>query len=538
MRRNIRRLWPVVVGSIAVAGIIAARRYEASKTITIVIGVEGLRPDIISRPVTPNLARIRDQGVNFTHSHSVFPTVSRVNGVAITTGMSPSRSGIISNSIYIPSIDSAQPLNTADAAQLQRLTSVNNGKLLLVRSLGERLQKAGKRIAVVSAGSSGLSLLLNPTVQQGTGVTIAGAFEGGKRAAYPDSVNNVVLRRFGLSPQATDSLIREEHDFTPLVDWAQRVLYDYVLPTLKPDVIIDWMAEPEESQSSFHIGSTRATNALDNTDRHVGLLLKLLDTLGYRGKANIIVVSDHGFAVERETVNFVDELVRARLKESPTSNDVVVSSNGQSVLINVRGRDPERIAAIVQFLQGPRWTGAIFARDVKIPLPGKGKKKKMGSIPGALPLEVLRMANDKHGPDIVVTFPWSDELNSYAIPGMHERVRVNGPFNPNYTSGHGGLSPWVVHNTMFAWGPAFKKGVKINTPVSNADVTPTILAMLGLDVEGMDGRPLREAFRDARKDDAKPKTRTITAKTDTYEAAVEITEYKGARYIEKAWRIK
>src|SRR6516162_6304438 len=84
---------------IAIAG--AALPASAGRaTLNIVLVLDGLRPDAITPEETPNLWRLRQEGVNFTNSHSVFPTVTRVNATAIATGDYPARNDIDGNSFY------------------------------------------------------------------------------------------------------------------------------------------------------------------------------------------------------------------------------------------------------------------------------------------------------------------------------------------------------------------------------------------------------------------------------------------------------
>jgi predicted AlkP superfamily pyrophosphatase or phosphodiesterase len=40
----------------------------------LVIVIDGLRPDSIDPLETPNLARLRKEGVEFTNAHAVFPS--------------------------------------------------------------------------------------------------------------------------------------------------------------------------------------------------------------------------------------------------------------------------------------------------------------------------------------------------------------------------------------------------------------------------------------------------------------------------------
>src|ERR1700740_2792044 len=89
--------------SLAIAAMLAAQPALAGKAVrNLVLVLDGLRPDSITAEETPNLFRLRQEGVNFLNGHSVFPTVTRVNATAIGTGTYPDRNGILGNRIYIP----------------------------------------------------------------------------------------------------------------------------------------------------------------------------------------------------------------------------------------------------------------------------------------------------------------------------------------------------------------------------------------------------------------------------------------------------
>src|SRR6266487_3934615 len=84
----------------------AAARAQDRPALVVLI-IDGLRPDSITPGVMPNLDRLKTTGVWYTQSHSVFPTVTRVNAASIATGTLPSRHGIVSNALYLPTISSA-----------------------------------------------------------------------------------------------------------------------------------------------------------------------------------------------------------------------------------------------------------------------------------------------------------------------------------------------------------------------------------------------------------------------------------------------
>ena len=74
-------------------------------TLNLVLVLDGLRPDSITADETPNLWRLRQEGVNFLNGHAVFPTVTRANATAIATGTYPDRNAIFGNSLYVRAVD-------------------------------------------------------------------------------------------------------------------------------------------------------------------------------------------------------------------------------------------------------------------------------------------------------------------------------------------------------------------------------------------------------------------------------------------------
>lgn len=56
---------------------------------------DGLRAAAVSPERAPTMARIRDTGVAFANSHSLFPTVTTANGSAIATGHFLGDTGIL-----------------------------------------------------------------------------------------------------------------------------------------------------------------------------------------------------------------------------------------------------------------------------------------------------------------------------------------------------------------------------------------------------------------------------------------------------------
>src|SRR4051812_3435572 len=325
-------------------------------TLNLVLVLDGLRPDSITEQETPNLWRLREVGVNFPNGHAVFPTVTRANAAAIGTGVYPDRNGIFGNTLYVRQVEPSRSFNNDNHKNLLRLDAATGERMVLAKTFGEILAERGKTLAVVSSGSTGSALLVNPRAPKGVGVLVNAFWEPGVRVAFPDHVNDAILRRFPAAPKKGGA----KDPYVEQVGWTEQVLRDYVLPELKPDVIVNWLTEPDHIQHAAGAGSAEALAAIRHGDREIGLVLDRLRELGLADKTNIIVVSDHGFGHGVFGVNVSGELIKAGLKSASDSDDVVLASSGQTISLHVRDRDPERIGAIVSFLQRQSWAGVVF----------------------------------------------------------------------------------------------------------------------------------------------------------------------------------
>ncbi len=491
----------------------------------IVFVVDGLRPDAITAEDTPALARLRAEGVDFTNGHAVFPTVTRVNAAALSTGTQPGTNGIVGNQMYVPAVDPRRAFDTGNYRNLSRLDQATGGRLLLAPTLAERLQAAGLRLAGVSSGSTGSAFLLNPKSPAGVGVLVNGYFDPGKTVAYPPAVSEAILAKFGPAPAKGAGGDR----YDAVVTWTQRVLREYVLPELTPTVVINWLTEPDHSQHSVGVGSPSAREALRHDDREIARVLATLDELGLAASTDVLVVSDHGFSTNTAGVDVAGELVGAGLKASRDPGDVVLASSGQAVAAYVEDHDAERIAQIARFVQSREWGGVVFAA-------GRAPGDPRGTVEGTFALELIHVANGERGPDLLFTFPWTSRPNAFGVPGT-DLANVGGGARL-YASDHGSMSPWNVRNTFLAWGVDFKKQTIVRTPAGNVDVAPTILALLGLAGDGLDGRVLHEAFVDGPDPEQIAVTTHVrTAEAGAYRAAIQISEVSGRRYVDKSWRM-
>jgi arylsulfatase A-like enzyme len=511
-------------------------------SLVLLIVIDGLRPDSINPTDTPNLDRLRREGVDFVAGHAVFPTATRVNAAVIATGTHPGTNGFVSNSLYVPALDPGQPLGAGDHQRLLAFAEAGGGRVLTAEGLGELLARHGMRLAAVSSASPVSTLLLDPRAPAGAGLLVNGAFEAGVRVAYPDDANREILARFGPAPGRGG----RGHQRDAVVDWTVRVLTEYVLAELRPDVAIHWITEPDHTQHTHGVGSPEALAALRNVDRNIGVILATLERLGIAAATDAFVVSDHGVTRYTSAVSVDRRLVDAGLKEGLRSHDVVVVANGPCVLLYVKDRAPARIRKLVEFLQAEPWVGVLFTAANEPPTSVEepsdlGACDPRGWVDGTFSLQLIHQAHPERRPDILLTFPWTSGKNEFGVSGT-DLTSKGAATSGAPGSGHGSMSPWAIRNTFIAWGPSCKRSVVDHVPASNADIVPTILHLERLsEAPAHTGRVLFEALRDGPDEEQVPlQTRTFfTSSPDgAYQAAIQVSEVGHQRYVDKSWRIR
>jgi alkaline phosphatase len=96
MRRSIVLLTTCL--TVSSAGMVSAQNNAPRNLILFV--PDGLRGRIVTPQTAPAMAEVRDKGVNFKNSHSLFPTFTTANASAMATGHYLGDTGDFSNTIY------------------------------------------------------------------------------------------------------------------------------------------------------------------------------------------------------------------------------------------------------------------------------------------------------------------------------------------------------------------------------------------------------------------------------------------------------
>ena len=447
--------WRRVLAAALLAAPLAAWTQPSTPSRHLLIVVDGLRPDYVTDAVMPNLVALGRRGVVFTRHHSVYPTVTRVNASSISTGSYPERHGLMGNSVFFPKVDPAKFLDTSSRGDLLKIVAAE-GQLLTAPTLGQSLQAAGKKLLVVSSGSTGSAFLNNHTVSGGAILH--------PEFTLPESLG-VDMQALGPVPAegAPDALDRYAVDAFLKVGLKQ-----------DPTVTVLWLGALDDTAHSKGIGAPETVAILRHVDREIKRVEDGLRAAGLFESYDIWVTSDHGFTTYTGGVD-LSAVLRPHARTMADGSPRIVSGAGA---IYVRDGDQGTIAAIVTALQATSGAGAIFTRAAQ---PGS----LTGSVPGSLSFEAARWSHARSA-QILFSPDWTDAANAHGWRG----TAASGG-----TAGHGSTSPWDIHNTLMAAGPDLKRGITIETPSANVDFAPTFLKLLNLSVPStVQGRPLDEAL--------------------------------------------
>ncbi|NJO23804.1 MAG: alkaline phosphatase family protein [Sphingomonadales bacterium] len=415
----------------------------------VVLVLDGLRRDMLSQALTPNLAAHAAATETFSAHRSMFPSATRVVSASFATGCYPARHELQGNSLVLNENGRLVAHDAGHPDFLQHKRRVT-GRSLAMPTLAERVKDHGGAV-IFSNVSPGAAYAHDPD-GHGWVYHRAGSFgPGRRRLEKPDAVD-VTLDAAG------DRALAER--FT-----------DDVLFGRRPALALLWLGEPDASSHAHPLGSPAHLEAMQEADRTAGVIMEAVGKLREGGDDVLFIVcSDHGHQTVRGVIDINGALVTAGLKAGADSDDVIAVSNGTSALVYLAEAKREKTAAIGAFLAAQPWVGRVIGAE------GLGK---IGQV-------------SRHGLAFAVDMAATEEPNAFGIPGQsYEAMPAPGKSGHLGCGQHGGLARFEQAPFLMVQGPGLKAGAMRREPTSAIDHAPTILTHLGLPATGMDGRALQ-----------------------------------------------
>jgi type I phosphodiesterase/nucleotide pyrophosphatase len=503
---------------------------------------DGLRGRIVTPQTAPAMADLRDKGVYFKNSHSLFPTFTTANASAMATGHYLGDTGDFSNTIYTGysvgvASGTVTPFLETDPVILD-VDEHFRGDYLN----DETLLKMGrdKGFSTAAIGKVGPTLIFDHTDKIGAAglhsVVIDDATGGKGGMPLSDEMKDA-LQKAGLplatpprgengkagdakTPGTTTANIQQQ---AYMVDVATKAVLPMFKARNKPFVLVFWSRDPDGSQhnngdslNSITPGINGPTSmaGIKNADDNLAALRKALDELGLAATTNIIVSSDHGFStISKESktspsakVNYEDTpkdflpmgFVALDLARSldlplfdPNDKNAKVADGAHPKAGNgVLGQDPSKPDVVVATNGGsdliylPNRNKKLADRIVRALLEqdyvsGIFVEDDLGRFPGALPLSSLALRGSAVTPHPAIVVNFRS-WSSGCQEVTNCSVEVADTVLRQGQGMHGSFSRGDTLNFMAAIGPDFKSGYVDALPVSNADVGVTAAKILGL----------------------------------------------------------
>ena len=227
----------------------AAQKLSPRKPLTVLISIDGFKPDYMKRAITPNLSRLAQKGAVAEGMAPAFPSVTFPNHLTLVTGVVPDKHGIVNNTMNDPAIPNAR-FRLSDRVVLADPKWWAEAKPIWVTAHRQ------KKIT---------STLFWP----GSEVLIEGL--------QPDD---------WLPYQEIPS-----HDrVLKLLEWLDRP------DATRADFATLYFSEVDILGHQTGVDSPQTNAAIQRVDQEIGLFIAGLENLHLRNVTNLVIVSDHGMA--------------------------------------------------------------------------------------------------------------------------------------------------------------------------------------------------------------------------------------------------
>ena len=503
---------------------------------------DGLRARIVTTETAPAMAAVRDKGVDFKNSHSLFPTFTTANASAMATGHYLGDTGDFSNTIY-----TGYPVGPADGTVTPFLeinpvildADEHFGGDYLNEETVLKMARA-KGFSTAALGKVGPTLIFDHTDKigaEGAHSIVIDDATGGKNGVPLSEEMKAALTKAGL-PLATPArgdngkagdaktpgtTVPNTAQQAYFADVATKVLLPMFKARNKPFLMVFWSRDPDGSQHNHGdslnsvtpgINGPTSLAAIRNADDNLAQLRRALDELGLSASTNIVIASDHGFStISKESktspsakISYQDtpkdflplgflaiDLAKALDLPlfDPNDKNAPVAANAHPRAGNgLLGKDPAKPDLVVATNGGsdliylPKRDKKLAERAIAALLEqdyvsGLFVDDTLGRFGGTLPFSQIGLKGKAVTPTPSIVV----SFRSYAT-GCEEpancSVEVADTVLRQGQGMHGSFGRGDTLNFMAAIGPDFKSGYSDPLPVSNADVGMTIAALMGL----------------------------------------------------------
>jgi hypothetical protein len=291
---------------------------------------DGLRAQIVDPTTAPAMAQLRDGGVNFVNSHSVYPTFTTANASAFATGHQLGDSGDFGNDLYSGfAVAAAGNTITPFLESDPVLREVNGHFPLGYLNEASIIALASKNYSTAAVGKLGPVAIFNlealsPRAGDADATLIVDDTTGHDGGVKPPNHWADVFAKAGVAMSAPirgangdpggfnkpGALVTNALQQKYFLDVVCKVVLPEFKRSNRPFVLVYWLRDPDGTQhnqgDSFGtlvpgINGPTSLAAIRSTDDALAAVEQTLKNLGLFDRTNIIVAADHGFSTISKT---------------------------------------------------------------------------------------------------------------------------------------------------------------------------------------------------------------------------------------------
>jgi len=424
----------------------------------VLMSVDGLASFYLNDPAAeiPTIRKLAAEGASAAGMTAVNPTVTWPNHTTLVTGVTPARHGVVGN-------------NYLDRTSGNKITVIwdpdlNKDEIVKAPTIYDVAKAAGLKTAAVHWPASRGARSLDWAVPDCSKPELLAGFSTPVVLEEAKAAGIDIVNDDDGNPRRRTESTEEDRRFLDV--------FKLILSKHRPNLALFHVLAVDYTQHKEGPRSPKAYEALKAADDQVRQVWETLQK-EFPGKSTLIVVSDHGFSLNKTRIAlnpiFQDAGLLEVVGDRVTGGSVQIVPQGGSVLLYINDA-----ANRAETEQRVRQAFAKVDGIDKIISSGEFADYGIGDP-----------KHDPHAPDMV----FFAKLGYYfGDTAAGKKAESKG------THGHDSHLP-DLRATFVAAGSGIKPGTKLGL-INNTDVAPTAAKLLGVEMPGTEGKPLTDALTD------------------------------------------
>jgi predicted AlkP superfamily pyrophosphatase or phosphodiesterase len=456
--RSVLALLLFVIAAFTLAVPSPAASADAERHV-ILVSIDGLADYYFDDPRAhmPTIRGLAARGARAKRMEASFPTVTWPNHTTLVTGVHAGRHGVIGNNYF-------------DRAELKTVPLIpdplfDKAEIVRVPTVYDLAHAAGLRTGGVCWPASRNAATLDWQVPD---VFDQAIFEG---ASTPSLLAE--LKEKGIPYWKQNEWCKAGNAGKPQRDWLYTRIAAHLIEAHRPNLLLVHLMSVDALQHATGRNSDEAYWAISDSDRCVRELVDAVEAAGLADRTAYFIAADHGFISYDKEIAANVVLRQEGLREGQglrLRQQAYALSQGGGCFVYIldeENRDAIRSRLAARFRE---------VEGVELVI----EPEEFAKFGHLLPSE------DPRVPDLMLS-----AADGYAFSGKDEGEEAI--LATDATKGTHGYSPLhpLMGASFVASGAGIKEGVVLEK-ISNTDVAPTMAAVLGLEMEGVEGRVLEE----------------------------------------------